>query len=302
MKQQEWMSLVQATGCEILLNEPLSKHTSFQIGGPADALITAPDAQALATVYATLREQNIPVRFLGNGSNLLVDDEGVRGAVVRLSNTVPITVEDGNITCGAGTPLKLVCRAARDHALSGLEFAFGIPGHVGGAVYMNAGAYGGEIANVLKTATVLFPDGTVTDIGAEELQLSYRHSALMQNNGIVVSAMFALTPGDPAKIDAQMSDYMQRRRDKQPLEYPSAGSYFKRPTGYFAGALIEQSGLKGFMVGGAQVSEKHAGFVINRDHATCSDVLRLEDAVREKVYRDHGVTLEREVRHWKAVE
>ncbi len=302
MKQQEWMSLAAQTGCDIVLDEPLCRHTSFQIGGPADALITAPDAQSLAAVYAALRQQDIPVRFLGNGSNLLVDDAGVRGAVVRLSPDVPVVVDETRITCGAGTPLKRLCRIARDHALSGLEFAFGIPGLVGGAIYMNAGAYGGEIADALISASVLLPDGTVSEWNKQMLDLSYRHSALMEIDGIVVSATFQLMPGDITAIETQMNDYMKRRRDKQPLEYPSAGSYFKRPTGYFAGALIEQSDLKGFTVGGAQVSEKHAGFIINRDHATCADVLRLEEAVREKVYRDHGVVLEREVQYWRAEE
>lgn len=302
MKQQDWMRLAADTGCDVMFDEPLCRHTSFQIGGPADIFINAPDASSLETMYAALRARGVPTRFLGNGSNLLVDDAGVRGAVVRLSELTPPTVNGTKLACGAGIPLKQVCRAARDHALSGLEFAFGIPGYVGGAVYMNAGAYGGEMADVIAAASVLLPDGTVTDMDKTALQLSYRHSALMENGGIVLSAVFDLSPGDVTDIEAKMNDFMGRRRDKQPLEYPSAGSYFKRPTGYFAGALIEQSGLKGFAIGGAQVSEKHAGFVINRDHATCDDVLRLEDAVRERVYRDHGVTLEREVRYWKAGE
>ena len=302
MKQQDWMRLAADTGCDIAFDEPMSRHTSFQIGGPADVFITAPDASSLAAVYAAVRSYGIPIRFLGNGSNLLVDDAGIRGVVVRLAAQTPPEVDKTQMVCSAGLPLKQICRAARDHALSGLEFAFGIPGFVGGAVYMNAGAYGGEIVDVIRSATVLLSDGTVTEMDKAALQLSYRHSVLMENGGLVLAAAFDLLPGDVTDIEAKMNDFMARRRDKQPLEYPSAGSYFKRPTGYFAGALIEQSGLKGFAVGGAQVSEKHAGFVINRDHATCDDVLRLEEAVRDRVYRDHGVVMEREVRYWKAEE
>ncbi len=298
MNPQSWRQLGVQTGCTVVLEEPLCRHTSFQIGGSAEALITAPDALSLQAVYTALRDRDVPIRFLGNGSNLLVDDAGVRGAVLRLSGDAPVTVDGTRVVCSAGTPLKQVCRVARDRALSGLEFAFGIPGLIGGAVYMNAGAYGGEMADVVCSAQVLWPDGTVTTVDREALSLSYRHSALMQNGGIVLSVDLQLTDGDAATIEAAMNEYMKRRRDKQPLEYPSAGSYFKRPTGYFAGALIEQSGLKGAQVGGAQVSEKHAGFVINRDKATCDDVLRLEDMVRETVMKDHGVTLEREVRYW----
>lgn len=298
MKQQEWLDLGRQTGCAVLLEEPLCRHTSFQIGGQAEALITAPDAVALQSIIDILRVRDVLMRFLGNGSNLLVNDSGVQGAVLTLAGDIPIKVDGTRIVCSAGTPLKQVCRAARDHALSGLEFAFGIPGLIGGAVYMNAGAYGGEMKDVIRSAQVLLPNGEIVTMSGEQLDLAYRHSALMQNGGIVLSAELELTRGNAADIDAAMSDYMKRRRDKQPLEYPSAGSYFKRPTGYFAGALIEQSGLKGATVGGAQVSEKHAGFVINRGGATCDDVLRLEELVREKVFADHGVTLEREVEYW----
>ena len=297
MDDRMWSRLAAETGCTVKTAQPLSAMTSFQIGGAADAVFCAPSGDALMRLCRRLRENDIPMRFCGNGTNLLVSDAGVRGTVVRLADDGVVKVDGERLICPAGIPLKTACRAARDAGLTGLEFAFGIPGTVGGAVYMNAGAYGGEMAGVTALVDLATPDGIVT-VRGDSLAMTYRHSALMEQNAIAVSVTLQLGRGDPREIGEKMDELMCRRREKQPLTYPSAGSYFKRPQGYFAGQLIEQSGLKGFAVGGAAVSEKHAGFVINRDHATCDDVLRLEDAVRQKVFADHGVTLEREVQYW----
>lgn len=287
-----------ALSCRVEENAPMARFTSFKIGGPADLLVTAPDAKAAGEVLALCREQELPVLFLGNGTNMLVSDEGVRGVVLRLAGdaTAELACRDGVISCPAGLPLKVLCRFARDNGLAGLEFAYGIPGTVGGAVFMNAGAYGGQMADVLRSARALYPDGGVREVALPEMKLGYRRSVFMEEKAVVVSAVVRLTPDDPRAVTARMEEFLRRRREKQPLEYPSAGSFFKRPEGYFAGALIEESGLKGFTVGGAQVSEKHAGFVINRGGATCADVRSLASRVQEKVLRDHGVELEPEVR------
>lgn len=277
----------------------MARHTSFKIGGPADLLVTAPSAQAAEKALTFCRERELPVFFLGNGTNLLVSDEGIRGVVLRLSGepAEQMAVHGDTITCPAGLPLKALCRFARDNGLAGLEFAYGIPGTVGGAVYMNAGAYGGQMEDVLLCARALYPDGSQREVPRAEMGLGYRRSIFMEKQAVVIAAAVRLTPDEPAAITARMEEYLRRRREKQPLEYPSAGSFFKRPEGHFAGALIESSGLKGYTVGGAQVSEKHAGFVINRGGATCADVLSLAEQVREKVLLDHGVELEPEVRY-----
>lgn len=286
-------------GCTAEEQVSMIDCTSFKIGGPADVYITAPTEAAAAAVLVRCREEAIPVYLLGNGTNLLVGDKGLRGAVIRLDGrqTAPTLQPDGRtVQCSAGVSLKRLCQFARDKALTGLEFAFGIPGAVGGAVYMNAGAYGGQMDQVLVSATGLNRAGKRHTFSAERLNLGYRHSVFMDEGDMVVSATLRLTPGDPAEIAARMDELLRRRREKQPLEYPSAGSFFKRPPGHFAGALIEGCGLKGFAVGGAQVSEKHAGFVVNRGGATAQDVLRLCDAVQERVFREQGVQLEPEVR------
>ena len=273
-------------GCTAEEQVSMIDYTSFKIGGPADVYITAPTEAAAAAALIRCREEDIPVYLLGNGTNLLVGDKGLRGAVIRLDGrqAAPTLQPDGRtVQCSAGVSLKRLCQYARDKALTGLEFAFGIPGAVGGAVYMNAGAYGGQMDQVLVSATGLSRTGK-------------RHTVFMDEGDMVVSATLRLTPGDPAEIAARMEELLRRRREKQPLEYPSAGSFFKRPPGHFAGALIEGCGLKGFAVGGAQVSEKHAGFVVNRGGATAQDVLRLCEAVQERVFREQGVQLEPEVR------
>lgn len=284
--------------------EALSKHTSFRIGGPCRMMLFPQDhKQVIASVKLVkrLEERNeiqIPTFILGNGSNILVSDDGFDGVVITLgSNYSKITqLNERELLVTAGTNLNTLCQYAQRHGLSGLEFAFGIPGSVGGAVFMNAGAYGGEMKNVVTCVHYLDEEGNVGKYGADQLDFSYRHSAFSSGNKIILAAVYTLQTGDKDAIRAQMLDYLGRRKEKQPLEYPSAGSTFKRPEGHFAGQLIEQAGLKGFSVGGAQVSEKHAGFVINRDRATAADVQELIRQVQEKVKENAGVELECEVR------
>ncbi len=283
-----------AAGCEVTRQLPLAEHTSFHIGGTAALAITPKDVSVLPTLLSLCRESGIPWMPLGRGSNLLVSDRGFDGAMF-FAPVGPPSVCGCEIVCPAGTPLKELCRAARDAGLSGLEFAYGIPGAVGGGLFMNAGAYDGQLSDVVVSAQVADAD-CVRTVTAEEMQLGYRYSAFMEKrDALILSVTVRLVPDDTAAIGARMEEFMRRRREKQPLEFPSAGSYFKRPTGYFAGALIEQCGCKGLRVGGAEVSEKHAGFVVNRGGATCCDVLALEAEVRRRVQETFGVTLEREV-------
>lgn len=301
MRLEPVSALARSLGCACREKIPLSGCTSFKIGGPAALVIDAPEPAALQQLLGACREEEVPVLFLGNGSNVLAADSGFPGAVLRLSGGAPVIAgrEDGGVLvdCPAGVPLKALCRFAREAGLSGLEFAYGIPGAAGGAVYMNAGAYGGQMSDVLVSAEAVSSDGAaVREVPASAMALGYRHSVLMETGEIVLSVRVRLHPDDKAEIGARMEEFMRRRREKQPLEYPSAGSFFKRPAGYFAGALIEQSGLKGFAVGGAQVSEKHAGFVINRGGATSADVRALAAEVIRRVEADHGVRLEPEVR------
>lgn len=301
MRLEPVSALARSLGCVCREQAPLAGCTSFKIGGPAALLVDAPNPAALQRLLGCCREEEIPVLFLGNGSNVLAADSGYPGVVLRLTGGAPVIAgaADGGVLvdCPAGVPLKVLCRFAREEGLSGLEFAYGIPGAVGGAVYMNAGAYGGQMSDVLVSVEAVSADGTsVREVPVSAMALGYRHSALMETGEIVLSVRVMLHPEDKAEIGARMEDFMRRRREKQPLEYPSAGSFFKRPAGHFAGALIEQSGLKGFAVGGAQVSEKHAGFVINRGGATCADVRALADEVIRRVEADHGVRLEPEVR------
>ena len=250
-----------------------------------------------AAVLQTAYELGVQPFFLGNGSNLLVSDAGYRGLVVKLSGELDACRRDGNcLTLGGGMLLSRAAAAALEYGLTGLEFASGIPGTVGGGITMNAGAYGGELKHVISRVRVMHLDGTVQENPNSQCEFSYRHSAFLGGDQLILSCTAALQPGSPEEIRATMDDLNQRRREKQPLEFPSAGSTFKRPKGYYAAALIDQCGLKGLSVGGAQVSEKHAGFVINRGGATCADVLALMEQVQEEVLRRTGVKLEPEVR------
>lgn len=276
---------------------PLSKITSFQTGGNADLLLVPNSVEVLSALIAACRTENVPYYIIGNGSNLLVSDKGVRGVVLRMA--LPMSditeLEDGKICCAAGASLTALCNFAYKHSLSGLEFAYGIPGSAGGAAYMNAGAYGGEMKDVLEKCTHIAPDGTVGSFSGAELQLGYRRSVYSGKAYCITALYLQLTPGNPAEIKAAMDDKMAKRAAKQPLEYPSAGSTFKRPDGYFAGALIEACGLKGCSVGGAAVSEKHAGFVINKGGATSGDIFALIRHIQETVLREKGVRLQTEV-------
>ena len=297
MNYQHLIDTATAIGCGVTLQASMAAATTFKVGGPADLLIDLPNATAVSAVLAACHAEDIPYLFIGNGSNLVVGDKGFRGAVLRLERSAqPTLLEDGRIFAPAGMSLQRLCLFARDHSLTGLEFAYGIPGAVGGAVYMNAGAYDGEMAQVVVSADCVSADGTPITLTADELNMTYRHTALMERDLIVTGATLQLQPGDYDTIWAKMKELMTRRHDKQPLEYPSAGSFFKRPEGYFAGKLIQDAGLKGFTVGGAQVSEKHAGFVINRGGATAADLVELRDQVHDKVFAQFGVHLEPEVR------
>ncbi len=274
----------------------LDKFTTLRVGGPADYFAEPKSEEALLTLIKTAKEAGVPVLLLGNGSNLLVRDGGFRGLAIRLGKAFSrIERRENRLYAQAGALLSVLARQAQEASLTGLEFAQGIPGSVGGGVYMNAGAYGGELAQTVESVRVL--DGeTIREIPGNEMNFSYRHSRAMEEGWIILGAQFRLAPGDPERIEAAMRDFASRRKEKQPLEYPSAGSFFKRPAGHFAGALIEGAGLKGLSVGGAQVSEKHAGFLINTGGATANDFLRLMERVQASVMEKYGVPLEPEVR------
>lgn len=276
-------------------NEPMRAHTTFKIGGEADIFIIPASPAALIYAVKKCGELEIPYFILGNGSNLLVSDGGIEGAVISLSGINGISSDGEKITCGAGAMLSSVCLKALSLSLTGLEFAYGIPGTAGGALYMNAGAYGGQTADIIESAECLTAAGEIKTLKKENMQLGYRSSVFKKSGLIIISLTFALKKGDKAEIKAEMDNLLNRRKQKQPLEYPSAGSTFKRPEGYFAGALIEKNGLKGSAVGGAQVSEKHAGFVINRGGATAADVKALIGKIQKKVFENDGVMLEPEV-------
>lgn len=280
----------------LLLAEPMTKHTSFHIGGPAE-LMAQPQSEAeLQSLLLKAAEAAVPVTLVGNGSNLLVRDKGIRGLVIKLGSMLRDIKVSGNVlTFGSGVSLAQASRKAAELGLSGMEFAVGIPGSIGGAVYMNAGAYDGEMAKVVKSVRVMDAAGEVSELSADELDFGYRHSALQGSGKIVTSVTVELAAGDKQAIAEKMADFSNRRITKQPLELPSAGSMFKRPPGYFAGTLIDQTGLKGYTVGGAQVSTKHAGFVVNIGGATAADVLQLISDVQAKVFAAHGVHLEPEV-------
>ena len=260
---------------EVRINEPMKRHTSFRAGGNAEWFCIPETAEELKAVLAACKKADMPWYVVGNGSNLLVSDDGFSGVIISTGKFDRLDVDGETVTAGAGVLLSKVAAAAWKAGLTGFEFAAGIPGSVGGAAVMNAGAYGSEMKNVLKNVTVLTAEGDVKKIPAEELELGYRTSCIPKNGWLVLEAEYVLVKGEPDAIKAVMDDLAARRRDKQPLEYPSAGSTFKRPEGYFAGKLIEDAGLKGFSVGGASVSEKHAGFVINKDGASASDIYSL---------------------------
>lgn len=282
---------------EILVAEPMKNHTTFRIGGPADALALPKTPEEVAEVVHFCHEHAQPYYVLGNGSNLLVSDEGYRGLVLQLyRNFNDIQVNGETITVQSGAMLAAVARTAYQTGLTGLEFASGIPGTIGGAVVMNAGAYGGEMKNVLKEVTVLTKEGEVLVIPAKALELGYRTSVIPKNGWIVLGAVLQLKKGDQEQILARMEELKEQRITKQPLDLPSAGSTFKRPEGYFAGKLIMDAGLRGFTVGGAQVSEKHCGFVVNRGNATAADVWELICEVKRRVKEMTGVELEPEVK------
>ena len=279
--------------------EPLEKHTTFRAGGPAELFVHVQNGEACGKLLCLARQLEVPVHILGKGSNLLVSDEGVEGLVLHMDAKQNNFRRNGNeITAWAGDNLSALCMYAWEQQLSGLEFAYGIPGSVGGAVYMNAGAYGGEVKDCLKWVRYLDENLQEKVLSAEKLDLSYRHSMFCGKDCVILEACFELKEGNSTDIKAMMDDVMFKRRDKQPLEHPSAGSTFKRPEGAFAAALIDQCGLKGRRVGGACVSEKHAGFIVNDKQGSCKDILDLIDIVREEVKEKTGYVLETEVEFW----
>ena len=280
----------------ILKNEPLKNHTSFKIGGPADEFCEVASQEEIAELIKYAGEKNIPYTIIGNGSNLLVGDKGIRGLVIKIAKGFDKVQVSGNvITAQAGILLSKLAKFALSQNLAGLECASGIPGTLGGAIFMNAGAYGGEMKDVIKSVTYL-EDGKIREASGEELDFGYRRSRFSGGCGIILSATLELTFDDKEKILERMEDFKERRTSKQPLSMPSAGSTFKRPEGYFAGKLIEDSGLKGYSIGGAQVSEKHSGFVINKGNATAKDVVDLIEHIQKTVYEKFGVNLETEVK------
>ena len=295
---EQLKQLLTAAGIAYKENEPLAAHCTFKIGGPARLFVQPADRAQLCRAVALCKAQGVRYYLLGNGSNILFADEGYNGVVLDISSMQDtVEVHGTQLTAGAGVRLSALCKTALEHGLTGLEFAYGIPGTVGGAVYMNAGAYGGEMKQVLRSAAVLFPEEGIRTLSCEELNLSYRHSLLTEHpEAVVLYAEFELTPGDLETIRAAMRELMAKRKASQPLEWPSAGSTFKRPEGHFAGTLIDQCGLKGLTVGGAQVSEKHAGFLINRGGATFADMAELIRQVQQRVLEETGVTLEPEVK------
>ena len=281
----------------ILIDEPMSRHTTFRVGGPADFFVTPKAKEEVRDVIRICKEAGMPYYIIGNGSNLLVSDAGYRGVIVQICKEMnEVKVEGDLVKAQAGALLSGIAAKALGAELSGFEFASGIPGTIGGACVMNAGAYGGEMKDVLEFVTVLTGEGKIIELGRNELELGYRTSVIAKKGYIVLGAVLKLERGDGEKIKTYMDELKEKRVTKQPLEYPSAGSTFKRPEGYFAGKLIEDAGLRGFQVGGAQVSEKHCGFVINRDHAAAADIMELMRQVQIRVKENSGVDLEPEVK------
>ena len=282
---------------QFIFEAPMSEHTTFKIGGKADVLIFPSTIEEVVNILKLIAESKIPLTILGNGSNVLVRDNGIRGAVVKFNGKFANIKRDGNrLIVGAGAKLKDISLFAADNALAGMEFAIGIPGSIGGAIFMNAGAYGGEMKNIVSKVRAVSKTGDIAEFNLHELDLGYRRSIFQTNGYAICEIELQLEHGNVDEIKEHMDDFTQRRESKQPLEYPSAGSTFKRPEGYFAGTLIDKTGLKGLRVGDAMVSEKHAGFVVNAGHATAADVLNLIDEVKRRVYEMHGVMLSPEVR------
>ena len=282
---------------KVLVNEPMASHTTFRIGGPADYFVMPETVEELANVLKVCKEENVPYFILGNGSNLLVGDKGFRGVVIQLyKNFDGLSIEGTKITAKSGAMLIRVAKEAGKAGLTGLEFASGIPGTIGGAMVMNAGAYGGEMKDVVTSVTVLTKDGDIKILSGDEMNFRYRGSVIEDEGYIVLEAVMELKEGNLEEIQARIDELSVQRRTKQPIEYPSAGSTFKRPEGYFAGKLIQDAELRGYQVGGAQVSEKHCGFVINAGGATAADVMQLMQDVSDKVQEQFGVTLEPEVK------
>ena len=283
-------------GSGIFMEEPMKKHTTFRVGGPADVLVQ-PDETTLAAVLGLCRQHNVPYSFIGNGSNLLVGDKGIRGVVIEMTEPMGnIEVQGTRITAQAGAMLSKIANTAASNGLGGMEFAAGIPGSVGGAVVMNAGAYGGEMKDIIERVYVLDENGAQLELDRDALDLGYRHSCIPDKKYIVTKVVLELMPRDEAEIRSKMKELNEKRAEKQPLQYPSAGSTFKRPEGYFAGKLIMDAGLRGYQVGGAQVSEKHCGFVIYKGDATAADICQLMQDVADKVQAQFGVVLEPEVK------
>ena len=282
----------------VKLNEDMSKHTTFKIGGNAEVYINVLHIEGLIDILSRCKTNEVPYMIIGKGSNLLVSDKGIDGVVIHLDgdfNRIKV-LDEKTIYCGAGVSLAKLCNFACEKSLSGLEFAWGIPGSVGGAVYMNAGAYGGEMKDVVEFVHHINEDNTIERFDTDKLEMSYRHSVYCHHNYVITGVALRLQPDSQVEIRKRMDEYMQRRKDKQPIEYPSAGSVFKRPQGYYAGTLIQQAGLKGKCIGDAQVSEKHAGFIINTGKATCKDVTALIKYVQRTVKNGFGVDLECEIK------
>lgn len=285
----------------VLMNEPMARHTSFRIGGPADAFVIVNDEKELAAVLGTCTDAHAEHMLVGNGSNFLVSDDGFRGIMIRLGGDFEKIYQNDDdplkVTAGAARSLSSTSVFLTERGLAGMEFASGIPGSIGGAIYMNAGAYGGEMKDVVTSVRVMTADGSeIKNLPAEEMDFGYRHSIIGSAGLIVLGVTLRLTPDEPEAIAARVSELQAKRNARQPVNYPSAGSTFKRPAGGFAAALIDQAGLKGYRAGGAMVSEKHAGFVINAGGATCEDVLAVMRHVRDKVQENSGIVLEPEVR------
>ena len=284
--------------CECRLNEPMSKHTTFRIGGNADIVLSPDNEIVISEIIKYCKAENIPLKIFGKGSNILVSDDGIRGAVIILDSRFSKLelVDETTVLCQAGAAMSVIGEFACEHSLTGFEFGAGIPGTVGGALYMNAGAYDGEMKDIVVSAKYLDSDGEAYTLPKEELKLGYRKSVFTGMTCCITEVVLDLKKGNKEEIRAKMSDLMHRRVSKQPLNFPSAGSTFKRPEGYFAGALIEQSGLKGYTIGGACVSEKHAGFVVNKGGATSKDVLKLVEHIKATVKANSGVELECEIK------
>lgn len=294
---EQLKNFAESINCPFTENEPMTNHTSFKIGGNADIALTPPNEKALSEIIGQCKKCEIPYYILGNGSNLLVSDTGIRGAVIFTSAFNDIEqVDEFTVKCGAGVKNSQLCSFALEHSLTGFEFLWGIPGTVGGAVYMNAGAYGGEIKDVFVSSQHIDDNGNTGEFTADDIDYSYRHSAYTDSGYAITSVLLRGSNAQQTEIRRKMDELMQRRKDKQPLEYPSAGSVFKRPQNAYAAALIEECGLKGASVGGAQVSEKHSGFIINTGGATASDVKILIEKIKQEVFLNKNITLECEIK------